>query len=106
MENFINTVNTQNPITEADKKSLQASLNIHLQKFTKKWWDDYIKLNPQIGKEKIPLIAVESKELSDIPAEKMTKAKIHMEIRPYEWTSMEVEDTDKNKIIKYKLVPE
>lgn len=106
VESFLNTVNAQNPIMEADKKSLQASLNDHLKQFTKKWWDDYVKINPQIVKEKIPLIAVESKELSEIPSEKMTKAKIHLEIRPYEWTSMEVEDADKNKIIKYKLVPE
>lgn len=77
-----------------------------LQQYTREWWDNYLKLNPQLVKHKIPLIAVQNNEIADLPPEKMTKATIHMEIKPYEWTSIEMEDENRQKTVKYKLVPE
>jgi len=77
-----------------------------IEDFSSKWWDDFLSTNPQILIEKIPLLAVEPKEIAEIPQDKLVKAKIHLELRPYEWSSMEVEDEKKQKVVKYKLVPE
>jgi hypothetical protein len=89
-----------------EKSALGEKIKQVFNHFASAWWKDFFQKNPLLPKDIIPIIAVEPKELLSVPPEKMTKAKIHLEVRPYEWTSIEIEDERKEKVIKYKLVPE
>jgi hypothetical protein len=93
-------------IEENTLKRFQNSLQDSIERFTLEWTNEFLNKNPHLPKDRSPLLAVEPKEIMEIPTDKLIKAKIHLEVRPYEWTSMEVEDEKKQKVIKYKLVPE
>ncbi len=90
----------------SDRDAVSVKLREEWLNFTKDWWVRYKTANPMLPIDRIPLIAVEKSELINFAPENLTKAKIHMELRPYEWTSMEVVNEKNEKEIKFKLVPE
>jgi hypothetical protein len=103
------SLSKKHPLSENEEialKRFQNGLHASIERFALEWASEFLNKNPHLPKERSPLLAVEPKEIMEIPPDKLIKAKIHLEVRPYEWTSLEIEDEKKQKVIKHKLVPE